>query len=87
MVSQMTPQLAEEAFRRLGSMQPSKSSLDRLLNRLAGLQEEIHRFGDGELAALAEKGSEVLPLEVLHHDEREAGGGADVVHARDVLAS
>lgn len=30
MVSQMTPQLAEEAFARLGNMTPSKRSLDRL---------------------------------------------------------
>jgi hypothetical protein len=39
MVSQMTPQLAEEAFRRLGSMQPSKSSLDRLPKALSARWE------------------------------------------------
>jgi hypothetical protein len=32
-VAQMTPKLAEELFRRIGNMTPSRSSLDRLLER------------------------------------------------------
>jgi hypothetical protein len=39
-VSQMTPQLAEELFERLGDMQPSKSSLDRLPKALSARWEE-----------------------------------------------
>ena len=39
-VSQMTPQLAEELFERLGNMQPSKSSLDRLPKALSARWEE-----------------------------------------------
>jgi len=39
MVSQMTPQLAEEAFERLGNMAPSKSSLDRLPKELSARWE------------------------------------------------
>jgi hypothetical protein len=35
MVSQMTPERAEEAFERLGNMTPSKSSLDRLPKELS----------------------------------------------------
>jgi hypothetical protein len=39
-VSQMTPQLAEELFERLGNMHPSKSSLDRLPKALSARWEE-----------------------------------------------
>jgi len=39
-VSQMTPQLAEELFERLGNMQPSKASLDRLPKALSRRWEE-----------------------------------------------
>ncbi len=38
-VSQMTPQLAEELFARVGNMTPSKSSLDRLPKALSGRWE------------------------------------------------
>lgn len=38
-VSQMTPQLAEELFARMGNMEPSKSSLDRLPKTLSGRWE------------------------------------------------
>jgi hypothetical protein len=47
-VSQMTPGLSEELFQRVGTMQPSKSSLDRL-------PKEIHdRWEDDRLAFEAE---------------------------------
>jgi hypothetical protein len=39
-VSQMTPQLAEELFERLGNMTPSKASLDRLPKALSARWEE-----------------------------------------------
>jgi hypothetical protein len=39
-VSQMTPQTAEELFERLGNMAPSKSSLDRLPKQLADRWDE-----------------------------------------------
>jgi hypothetical protein len=39
-VAQMTPQLAEELFRRIGNMTPSKSSLDRLPKALSARWEE-----------------------------------------------
>jgi hypothetical protein len=39
-VSQMTPQLAEELFERVGNMTPSKSSLDRLPKTLSARWEE-----------------------------------------------
>jgi hypothetical protein len=39
-VAQMTPQLAEELFARLGNMSPSKSSLDRLPKALSARWEE-----------------------------------------------
>lgn len=39
-VAQMTPQLAEELFRRVGNMTPSKSSLDRLPKALSARWEE-----------------------------------------------
>src|SRR5689334_18208154 len=43
-VAQMTPQLAEELFARLGNMSPSKSSLDRLPKALSARweQERMH---------------------------------------------
>lgn len=43
-VAQMTPQKAEEAFERIGSMSPSKSSLDRL-PKLVSTKWEAHREG------------------------------------------
>jgi hypothetical protein len=44
-VSQMTPKLAEELFKRIGNMNPSKSSLDRLPKALsARWEEERTRF-------------------------------------------
>ena len=39
-VAQMTPQLAEELFARIGNMNPSKSSLDRLPKALSARWEE-----------------------------------------------
>jgi hypothetical protein len=39
-VAQMTPQLAEELFARMGNMSPSKSSLDRLPKALSARWEE-----------------------------------------------
>jgi hypothetical protein len=39
-VAQMTPKLAEELFRRIGNMTPSRSSLDRLLKALSARWEE-----------------------------------------------
>lgn len=39
-VAQMTPQLAEELFARIGNMSPSKSSLDRLPKALSARWEE-----------------------------------------------
>jgi len=43
-VAQMTPYLAEELFRRIGNMTPSKSSLDRLPKALSARweQERVH---------------------------------------------
>jgi hypothetical protein len=43
-VSQMTPGLSEELFKRVGNMQPSKSSLDRL-------PKEIHDRWEGDRLA------------------------------------
>ena len=43
-VSQMTPGLSEELFKRVGNMQPSKSSLDRL-------PKEIHHRWEGDRLA------------------------------------
>jgi hypothetical protein len=39
-VSQMTPKLGEELFQRMGNMNPSKSSLDRLPKALSGRWED-----------------------------------------------
>jgi hypothetical protein len=59
----------------------------RLEDGVARLEEVLHHLADGQRAALARDLAQVLPDEVLHHEERGAGvGGADVQHARHVLA-
>jgi hypothetical protein len=49
MVAQMTPQTAEEAFRRMGNMAPSKSSLDRLPKLVAERWDEDRKRFEQEL--------------------------------------
>lgn len=48
-VSQMTPALAEELFERVGTMRPSKSSLDRLPKEISGRWEEDRKRFEAEL--------------------------------------
>ncbi|MBI4730342.1 MAG: hypothetical protein HY775_12735 [Acidobacteria bacterium] len=48
-VAQMTPALSEELFRRVGNMEPSKSSLDRLPKELNGVWEDDRRAFEAEL--------------------------------------
>jgi hypothetical protein len=48
-VSQMTPQLAEELFARMGNMTPSKSSLDRLPKALSARWEDDRESFEGTL--------------------------------------
>lgn len=59
-VSQMTPQLAEELFERLGNMQPSKASLDRLPKALSKRWEEERQQFEKALRA-----SELIPLQAV----------------------
>lgn len=54
MVSQLTPQLAEEAFARLGNMTPSKSSLDRLPKALSARWESDREAFEQQLRAAIE---------------------------------
>jgi len=54
MVSQMTPQLAEEAFARMGNMAPSKSSLDRLPKDLSARWESDREAFEEQLRAAIE---------------------------------
>ena len=59
----------------------------RLGDRLAGLEHERHRVRDIHRSAPLELRGEVSAVEVLHDHVRRAGlEGADVRHARDVLA-
>lgn len=51
-VSQMTPGLAEELFRRVGTMTPSKSSLDRLPKDISARWEENRIEFEAELRAV-----------------------------------
>jgi len=48
-VSQMTPALSEELFRRVGNMAPSKSSLDRLPKELHGRWEDERKDFEAQL--------------------------------------
>jgi hypothetical protein len=48
-VSQMTPQLAEEAFARMGNMTPSKSSLDRLPKSMSARWESDREAFEAKL--------------------------------------
>jgi hypothetical protein len=48
-VSQMTPALSEELFARVGTMQPSKSSLDRLPKEISGRWELDRKHFEAEL--------------------------------------
>lgn len=48
-VSQMTPGLSEELFKRVGTMRPSKSSLDRLPKELNGNWEDNRKAFEAEL--------------------------------------
>jgi hypothetical protein len=48
-VAQMTPGLAEELFERVGTMQPSKSTLDRLPKELSGRWEDERKAFEAEL--------------------------------------
>jgi hypothetical protein len=51
-VSQMTPGLAEELFQRVGTMTPSKSSLDRLPKDLSARWEQDRVALEAELRAV-----------------------------------
>jgi hypothetical protein len=51
-VAQMTPGLAEELFRRVGTMDPSKSSLDRLPKELHENWESDRKHFEAELRAV-----------------------------------
>ena len=51
-VAQMTPSLSEELFKRVGNMQPSKSSLDRLPKELSGNWEDNREGYEKELRAV-----------------------------------
>ncbi len=53
-VSQMTPRLSEELFRRVGNMQPSKSSLDRLPKQLHDRWEGDREAFEAELRTVTE---------------------------------
>jgi hypothetical protein len=53
-VSQMTPGVSEELFQRVGSMQPSKSSLDRLPKEIDARWEENREAFERELRAVTE---------------------------------
>jgi hypothetical protein len=53
-VSQMTPGVSEELFERVGSMQPSKSSLDRLPKEIDARWEENREAFERELRAVTE---------------------------------
>lgn len=59
-VSQMTPQLAEELFERLGNMQPSKASLDRLPKALSKRWEDERRQFEEAL-----RHSDVIPPQAV----------------------
>lgn len=48
-VSQMTPGLSEELFARVGTMRPSKSSLDRLPKEISGRWEQDRKHFEAEL--------------------------------------
>jgi len=48
-VSQMTPALSEELFARVGTMRPSKSSLDRLPKEISGRWEPDRKHFEAEL--------------------------------------
>ena len=49
LVAQMTPTLAREALRRIGMMQPSKSTMDRLPKELSGRWEDDRERFEAEL--------------------------------------
>jgi hypothetical protein len=53
-VSQMTPGLSEELFERVGNMQPSKSSLDRLPKEVHDRWEDDRPAFEAELRAVTE---------------------------------
>jgi hypothetical protein len=57
----------------------------RLGDRLAGLQEQIDGLDARNWTPALEDARQVLALEVLHDDERDAVDRPGVVHAGDVL--
>ena len=64
-VAQMTPQKAAEAFEKLGSMEPSKSSLDRLPKKLSEVWEasrEDHEAALRDALALERLRNGLVPL-------------------------
>ena len=63
-VSQMTPGVSEELFVRVGSMQPSKSSLDRLPKKIHGRWEEDREAFEAELRTVTEIPEETRSIAV-----------------------
>lgn len=63
-VSQMTPGVSEELFARVGSMHPSKSSLDRLPKEVHGRWEEDRKAFEAELRAVTEIPEETKSIAV-----------------------
>jgi hypothetical protein len=70
-VSQMTPGLSEELFARVGTMQPSKSSLDRL-------PKELHDRWEGDRAAFE---AELLTVTEIPEDTKSIAVSSDGVLA------
>jgi hypothetical protein len=63
-VSQMTPGLSEELFARVGTMQPSKSSLDRLPKEIHERWEDDRLAFEAELRAVTEIPEETKSIAV-----------------------
>src|SRR5205823_5440757 len=57
------------------------------LQRAANLANGIGSFGGGELAMGAKEGPEIVALDVLHSDELNPGGFAEVIDAHDILVA
>jgi hypothetical protein len=86
-VSQMTPGLSEELFERVGTMQPSKSSLDRLPKEIDARWEEGRDAFEQELRAVTEIPEETKSIAISLDGVLAPMKDSDAVQTRERAAN
>ncbi len=86
-VSQMTPGLAEELFERVGTMKPSKSSLDRLPKEISGRWEPDRKHFEEQLRDVTTIPDNATSIAVSIDGVLAPMKDGDAVRTRDRAAS